>query len=115
MADSDWRRRAAERLRAAPKVEPPRSISAQVAALMDEIAAARAAGKTWQEIRDDIVDDPSVSPDTVRIAYARACRRRAAPQARAKCADPVANGRAPVAPAAKAQATFDLGQRWQDE
>lgn len=115
MPDSDWRRRAAERLRAARNVEPPRSISAKVAALKNEIAAARAAGKTWQEIRDDIVDDSSVSPDTVRIAYARACRRRAAPPAQAKGADPVARGRAPVAPVAKAQATFDLGQRWQDD
>lgn len=136
MADSDWRRRAAERLSAPPrKIEAPSSFSAQVAALLDEIATARAAGKTWKEIRDDVADDSSVSPDTLRIAFARASHRRTVQPAwatntdrDASCraaASPSASGEtAPVAEpkndaaeaaAAETRSTFDVGQRWRDE
>jgi predicted metal-dependent hydrolase len=138
MTDSDWRRRAAERLRTPPrKAEAPRSVAAQVTALLDEIITARAAGKTWQEISDDVADDSSVSPDTLRIAFARANHRRGARSVPAKSVDATASARAAAPPsasgesapgadptkdvsparaaAAEVQSTFELGQRWQDE
>ncbi|WP_126665599.1 hypothetical protein [Croceibacterium ferulae] len=50
------------------------STAAKVAVLLPEVQAARAAGKTWEEIGHDLRDSAGQAPDpnTVRIAFRRA-------------------------------------------
>lgn len=60
------------RLAEAPqRTARPGTIKALVAELRPSIQLARAAGKTWQEIANDLSPKCPPKPDTVRVAYAR--------------------------------------------
>ena len=51
----------------------PGSIAAKVEALLPEIRAARATGKSWAQVAADIADDEPLNADAVRVAARRCC------------------------------------------
>lgn len=73
MTDNDeWLNDARSRLaKAEPRRSRTGSTAAKVAALLPELQAARAAGKTWAQIAAAISDGGQLRADTVRITFAR--------------------------------------------
>jgi len=108
MDDEEWINEAKERL-AKPSLPPRRagSIAARVETLIPEIAAARAGGKTWAQIADDLSSDAALNIDSVRIGYGRATarmkqtpsvRNRATPQRKVAAASASPSDVLPVGP-----------------
>lgn len=76
MADEDWIKDAKAKLAAArPDTRRAGTVAARVEALQPEIAAARAAGKTWEQIAADLTAGAPLNTDAVRIAYVRAAKK----------------------------------------
>src|SRR4051812_30817408 len=90
MADEKWVDQARARL-SRPKARKGRAgtAAALVQALLPEIAEARAAGKTWEEIAADISQERPLNADAVRIAFMRATRGRGGQLQPATVARPV--------------------------
>jgi hypothetical protein len=70
--EEEWAELAKARL-ARPRARRTRSgsVASQVQTLWHDVAAARAAGKTWDEIAVDLAGQKSINANTVRIAFNR--------------------------------------------
>jgi hypothetical protein len=80
---SEWLSEARARLaKAEPRRPRPNTIAARVEALLPEIQAARAAGKTWSQIAAAMSDGEPLNADAVRVAFARSCKTPASTTSR---------------------------------
>lgn len=73
-----WIAEAKDRLAISERTHRPGSAVDKVAALLPEIQAARAAGKTWRQIAVDLSDGDELNTDAVRVAFGR-CHRHKQP------------------------------------